>query len=492
VLGRPLLAPRRLPWRARVGDYSGSSARRTRGRPRLEVLDSLIVLAMGLSAHLASDLWPAGNGALRLGIDGNDAARILLVLALTAPLSLAIAGAYRADPRGRGGGLALSGRLLVAGALSCWGAYWICEAAGWAPRMEGLAVFSVLLPMGWLARRGPWAGTARERVAVVGSGRVLDRLVDLVRRHPERRFEVLGHFDDDQPAVPGAVQWLGTLGALPSALASGGIDRVIVAFSRRTDEQTLEVLRLCDRHGVTVDVVPRLYELMGWEPRVHHLGGLTLLNVSASAPAKRHHLAKRAFDCAGALLILALLSPLVALVSAVVLVTSGAPVLYRQERVGLRGRRFQMFKFRSMSSAADPADAARIREHANGDLAIGDAVALIKAANATRVTRVGRVLRETSLDELPQLFNVLLGQMSLVGPRPLRPFEADVLDGWRRMRLEVRPGITGLWQVTGRSDVLWEERMELDYTYARHWSMGRDLNILLRTVAAILTRRGAR
>jgi lipopolysaccharide/colanic/teichoic acid biosynthesis glycosyltransferase len=201
---------------------------------------------------------------------------------------------------------------------------------------------------------------------------------------------------------------------------------------------------------------------------------------------------KRGIDVIGAALALVMALPVLIAVAVAVRSQDRGPILFRQRRVGQDGREFSILKFRTMRVDADKLDADNVAALRTGVASIAETVAAIKDKGDPRVTRVGDFLRRTSLDELPQLWNVLRGDMSLVGPRPLRDFEVDSLSPWEQRRHSKRPGITGLWQVAGRSDVSWQERMHLDYTYVRHWSLSDDLEILARTVPAVLARDGAR
>ena len=194
---------------------------------------------------------------------------------------------------------------------------------------------------------------------------------------------------------------------------------------------------------------------------------------------------------ASAASLLVLAAPLMGLIGLMLSLRRRGPVLHRQVRVGYRGRRFEMLKFRTLDPAAELDAAWVIAALASGDLAVTEAVTTLKAEGASMGTRFGRWLRRTSLDELPQLWNVLKGDMSLVGPRPLRPFEVETLRGWQLARHTVRPGITGLWQVMGRSEIPWDRRMELDYLYVSRRSFGLDLWILARTPTAVLRGEGA-
>jgi exopolysaccharide biosynthesis polyprenyl glycosylphosphotransferase len=198
---------------------------------------------------------------------------------------------------------------------------------------------------------------------------------------------------------------------------------------------------------------------------------------------------KRAFDYCLTIPGLILISPLLLLIAIAIKLNSSGPVIFRQKRVGLGGRIFEAYKFRTMYKDADPSlHQEHIKAYAEGML---DETKGIKLKDDPRITRVGRFLRETSLDELPQTFNVLKGEMSLVGPRPVVVYEADLYDLWHSERFNVLPGITGLWQVTGRSTVTFDEQLRLDIRYIRNQSLLLDIQILLKTISAVLSKRGA-
>jgi lipopolysaccharide/colanic/teichoic acid biosynthesis glycosyltransferase len=247
-----------------------------------------------------------------------------------------------------------------------------------------------------------------------------------------------------------------------------------------------------------VDIVPRFYDLVGPSPRAHSLGGIALVEVPGRGLTFSQRAAKRTMDAVGAAAILLALSPIIIVTALAILILDGRPVLFRQTRVGRHGHEFLIFKFRTMRTDADAHGVARLaaladegQRNLNDELHIPDVVHELKNEGDARITRLGGFLRRTSVDELPQLINVLRGDMSLVGPRPLRPFEVAFLAPWQRARQELRPGLTGLWQVMGRSDVDWDERMQLDYTYVSHWSLAADLRILARTLPAVVRKDGA-
>jgi exopolysaccharide biosynthesis polyprenyl glycosylphosphotransferase len=214
------------------------------------------------------------------------------------------------------------------------------------------------------------------------------------------------------------------------------------------------------------------------------VAGLPLVHVEAPRAVHASHWAKRAFDVVGSLGLMLLISPVLLATALAVKLHDGGPVLFRQTRIGRDGRPFSCLKFRSMVTDA---------ENLRTDLEVNHerSSVLFKLVNDPRVTRPGKLIRRLSIDELPQLWNVLRGQMSLVGPRPPLPHEAARYGSDMRRRLRVRPGMTGLWQVSGRSDLSWDETVRLDLFYVDNWSMVQDLNILMRTVSAVLGSRGA-
>jgi exopolysaccharide biosynthesis polyprenyl glycosylphosphotransferase len=282
---------------------------------------------------------------------------------------------------------------------------------------------------------------------------------------------------------------LGTLEDLPSLCIRHRVQRVVVAFTTAPDAALLETIRRCGDLHLRVQVVPRLFDLLG--PQTSGLGNLGLVDVTRRRPAGVELAAKRILDIVISAVTLTVLSPLILAIATGIKLDDDGPVLFRQERIGRRGRPFRICKFRSMSTDAPVHETHSVRRLHSGKVEIQDAVRDLKNAGGDRVTRMGRFLRRTSLDELPQLWNVLRGEMSLVGPRPLRAFEVAALEPWQVARQDVLPGVTGLWQVLGRSDVDWHERQQLDFSYAHSWSLATDLRILAETVPAVLRRRGA-
>jgi lipopolysaccharide/colanic/teichoic acid biosynthesis glycosyltransferase len=235
--------------------------------------------------------------------------------------------------------------------------------------------------------------------------------------------------------------------------------------------------------GLRVSVLPRLPEVVGSSVELDDVDGITLLGMRRFGLTRSSDAVKRSFDFVGAGLTLLALTPLLAAIAVAIKLDSRGPVLFRQRRMGRHGIPFEMFKFRTMVDGADAQKSAlAARNEADGGL--------FKIKDDPRITRVGNLLRKISLDELPQLFNVLHGNMSLVGPRPLVLDEDDRIEGWRRSRLELPPGITGPWQVFGSARIPLNEMVKIDYLYGANWSLWLDVKILLRTVPFVLGRRG--
>ena len=276
---------------------------------------------------------------------------------------------------------------------------------------------------------------------------------------------------------------LGDIGQLADVIAEHGIERVIVAPDSHDQDETLEVIRLVKALGLRVSVLPRLLEAVGSSSTFDEIDGITLLGVRHFGLSRSSELLKRLLDVVGASVCLVLLAPLLLILAAAVKLDSRGPLFFLQPRVGRGGRTFNIIKFRSMVHGADRVKA-QLRQHNEAE------GGLFKIRADPRITRVGRFLRQTSLDELPQLFNVLAGHMSLVGPRPLVPDEDALIEGWQRRRLAVKPGMTGLWQIFGSSRIPMHEMVKIDYLYGANWSIWLDLKILLRTVPYVLRGRG--
>jgi exopolysaccharide biosynthesis polyprenyl glycosylphosphotransferase len=412
---------------------------------------------------------------------------VVAVVVLAFLTALALSGTYSRSATG----LISSGRL---GTASVWRALplgvvlalvagrGVLPSAAEEPRLEQAALVALLGLVAIPAIRlvAPLLVTPRQRmrrVLILGTGRVAARIEARLRRCSD--VFVVGVVDDD-PLDASAV--LGTGAELPEICARYRIDAVVVAFSRKPVHETLESLRGLDGR-VSVWVVPRLYELVSWRSAIEELHGIPLLDVAPAqlGPAARG--AKRIFDVVIAGALLAVLSPLFAAVGVAIKLTSPGPVMFRQFRSGQHRQPFRMYKFRTMDVDAEQQRAALAEfNHVDGPI--------FKMKDDPRVTRVGAWLRKTSIDELPQLINVLRGEMSLVGPRPFPIAESEKITGWATIRFSVPPGMTGLWQVSGRNALDYDDLRHLDYVYVASWSFGWDLRIILQTPASVLLRRG--
>jgi exopolysaccharide biosynthesis polyprenyl glycosylphosphotransferase len=348
------------------------------------------------------------------------------------------------------------------------------------------AVFFVFTIVGRsVARRIALKATPAERCIVLGNAGSAARIAEKLKSTGSVNATVVGRValdDGTYRTRPGEPPLLGRSDALVPLLAEYGIQRVLIAPDGHDQEQVIHAIRLTKALGVKVSVLPRLLEAVGSASLFDDVGGLTLLGVRAYGLSRSSELLKRAVDATAAALGLLLISPLMGAIAIAIKLDSRGPVLFGQRRIGRSGSEFHMLKFRSMVADAEGMkDELRARNEADG---------LFKIKDDPRLTRVGHWLRQMSLDELPQLINVLKGDMSLVGPRPLVPDEDAMIDGWERRRLVVRPGMTGLWQVLGSARIPRHEMVKIDYLYGANWSIWLDAKILLRTVPYVLSRRG--
>jgi exopolysaccharide biosynthesis polyprenyl glycosylphosphotransferase len=332
----------------------------------------------------------------------------------------------------------------------------------------------------------------RERTLIVGAGRVGSEIAGKLGRRPEYGLEVIG-FLDDEPlhdplrALDEGPPQLGGTSRIESVLRAYRVERVIFAFSRMPASEQIDLFQRCMELGVQVDIVPRMYEVIGSRMQAHDVEGLPLVGLRAPSLSRSSRLLKRSLDIALSVALLVVFAPLLVYTLLRVRLESPGPALFRQERMGAGGRRFQIVKFRTMYADAEErkAELVHLNKHTE------DGPTMFKIRNDPRITPFGRFLRRWSIDELPQLWNVLRGEMSLVGPRPLILAEDENVVGAGRQRLRLTPGVTGLWQVLGRSDIPFREMITLDYLYVTNWSLWGDVKLLARTVPRVLQRTGA-
>ncbi len=333
-------------------------------------------------------------------------------------------------------------------------------------------------------------------LVVVGFNAVAHYLCDQIRDQLTQ-YELIGFVDDDaQGRQFAGLPVLGGLDQLGSIARNyPGLEAAIAVPDAPLELQE-RVVRCCEESRVRWWMVPWVLRSPGGSVRVEILGVVPLIGPRGSNLEGLNFAIKRAFDLAAALVLLAVASPVLALTALAVWLFDGTPILFRQARVGIRGRHFQMLKFRTMRAAADDSVHREyvqkwIRDNAS-DMQPTDAdPPFYKLIADSRITPVGRILRRFSLDELPQLINVLRGEMSLIGPRPALPYEIELYESWHHRRLEVIPGITGLWQISGRNHLSFDEMVQLDVQYMENWSFSSDLRILARTLPVLLRGSGA-
>ena len=323
------------------------------------------------------------------------------------------------------------------------------------------------------------SGVGRRHVLVVGTGTIAQAYADQFEARPQLGFRVIGHVG---PAGSVTRPILGSLDALEDIIHWHVVDELLVCLDAADAELLGPVLSLGQEEGKVVRLpIDAMTALLG-RGRIETLDGLPILSITNSPDRVLGLLAKRLVDVAASALVLVLLSPFILVIAILVKLQDRGPVFFRQTRIGLHGRPFKMIKFRTMVPNAE----AQLDELAGRNEIIGPA---FKLSDDPRVTRFGRLLRRTSLDELPQFWNALIGQMSIVGPRPPLPGELAGYDLWHRRRLSMKPGITGLWQVSARRIEDFDHWVELDLSYIDQWSFWLDLKIMLRTVPAMLNGR---
>jgi exopolysaccharide biosynthesis polyprenyl glycosylphosphotransferase len=376
--------------------------------------------------------------------------------------------------------------------------YSVAHLTGWfAPALPKVFVFWLLAIVGTVALRGSARAICRRRIeyvqntVIVGAGNVGQTVARKLLKHSEYGLNLVGFVDADPVERSEGLEHLTVLGGpadLPYLAGLLDVERVIYAFSNETHEDALELIRTLNDLGIQVDIVPRYFEVLSPGVDVHTIEGLPIWGLPPGRLSRSSRFVKRTCDVVGASLALFLLSPLLGAIALAVVLDSKGPVFFRQVRVGVAEKPFRIWKFRTMTVDADARknDVAHLNKH----LAPGGDPRMFKIENDPRVTRLGKVLRQFSLDELPQLLNVLLGEMSLVGPRPLILDEHRYVEDWASRRLDLRPGITGLWQVLGRDDIGFDEMVKLDYIYVTRWSLGFDIQLLARTFSSVVLHRG--
>lgn len=331
-------------------------------------------------------------------------------------------------------------------------------------------------------------GAMRHRVILAGSITNVDDIVGVLRRQPWLGYDIVGALTPSYDTAPETRLGVPVLGDVEEATTLALESTVDVIFFAGGAVDSAGDLRRAvwdlEHHDVQVIVAPSVADISSERVTIRPIGGLPLMHIDAPRWIRASRWGKRTFDIASSALLIVMLLPVLVGIAVAVRVHDRGPVLFRQTRIGRDGHEFACLKFRSMVVDAEARLAALHAQH-------GYEKGLFKIKEDPRITSPGRVLRRLSLDELPQLFNVLRGEMSLVGPRPPLRKEVDEYEPDTLRRLHVRPGLTGLWQVSGRSDLSWEETVRLDLYYIDNWSMMQDLSILARTFQAVVGKRGA-
>jgi exopolysaccharide biosynthesis polyprenyl glycosylphosphotransferase len=382
---------------------------------------------------------------------------------------------------------------------------WVVFVGAWAtklaePELDRLVSFWIFALCLVLIGRAVSRAVVRtlptyvQSAVIVGAGNVGQLVARKIQQHPEYGIQLVGFVDEHPLPRRSDIADLPVVGGLPDLaelVHKRGIDRVIVAFSGEPDDLTMALVRALRDEEVMVDVVPRLYELVGPRADVHLIEGMPLLTVPPARISSASLRVKRVVDVAGAAILLLLTAPIFVLATIKIRRESPGPVFFRQTRLGENMRPFTALKFRTMTVGTDDSEHREyIKSTMSPQAALGQN-GTYKLEREAQVTRFGRLLRKTSLDELPQLINVLRGEMSLVGPRPCIPYETEFFLPHHFDRFLVPQGITGLWQVTARARSTFGEALEMDVAYVRGWSLGFDFRLILRTPFSLLRQRKA-
>ena len=349
---------------------------------------------------------------------------------------------------------------------------------------------ALLINLRWIVRlvlRTVLADWETQRpVLVIGTGEIAREIIGLLRDRHWMFLQPLGVVGLDAADTPedDSIRRLGTMAELPQLVADHRVEEVIIALSVEQHAQMVAAVEMLAALPVRVRIVPDLLELVSARAQVEDLNGIPLIGIRDPAITGFDRVVKRVFDLVLASLAAVVLAPVMAAIALATKLDSPGPVIFKQRRVGENGRHFMMYKFRTMVADAERQIEEKIAQGARLD-------EVYKPRDDARVTRAGRLLRKTSLDELPNLFNVLKGEMSLVGPRPELPWMVERYEPWQRKRLAVAPGMTGWWQINGRSDLPLHHNVQYDLYYIQNYSPLLDMIILLKTIWIVLRGKGA-
>jgi len=319
-------------------------------------------------------------------------------------------------------------------------------------------------------------GKLEVKGVIIGAGFTGVRLLQKLQDHPEIGFSIVGFIDSDpekQGKIIGKTPVLGGIDILEDVIKDKGVDEVILAIPSMQTDMVMNLMTRLEKHNVRFRVVSDVFQVLKKETTIDAIEEFPIYEIGTGKTSFYYNVTKRIFDLFASIIILLLTIPLWLVIAIAIKLDSEGPVFFLQERVGYRGKKFTLYKFRTMYKNVHPYEEA---PRDKGD---------------TRITKIGRFLRNTSFDELPQILNVIKGEMSLVGPRPEMPFIVEKYSEWEKKRLEAKPGITGLWQILGRKDLPLAENLEYDFYYIKNRSFLFDMVILLKTIPAVFKRKGA-
>ncbi|MBN1994892.1 MAG: undecaprenyl-phosphate glucose phosphotransferase [Anaerolineae bacterium] len=330
-------------------------------------------------------------------------------------------------------------------------------------------------------------GVGVKQVLIIGAGEIARTVMRAIVANRDLGFNIIGFLDDHPTRGEtdiGRFKALGGVDKLADILSSWPVEEVIITLPWQYHRKILSIMAQCERKNVRVRIVPDLFQITLNHMQVDEIAGVPMIGIKEVGISGLSQFLKRMIDMVFSALVLVISAPLMALIALMIKMDSPGPVFFSQERVGKMGQRFTLYKFRSMvENAEEQRQALEALNEADGPL--------FKIKQDPRATRLGRQLRRLSLDELPQFYNVLCGEMSLIGPRPAIPAEVEQYQEWQKRRLEVSPGITGMWQVSGRSDLTFDEMALLDIYYIENWSPALDAKIFLQTIPRVIFGNGA-
>jgi exopolysaccharide biosynthesis polyprenyl glycosylphosphotransferase len=351
-------------------------------------------------------------------------------------------------------------------------------------------LLAFILMIGWraLARlifqatgRSPGS---RRRVLIIGAGQIGREFQEKINQNPELRLQISGFLDDDQNILLQNIDILGPTTIAQGIVREKQIDDVIIALPQRSHQRINQLAQELHHLPVKLWVIPDYFRLALYKAAIEDFAGIPMLDLRAPALTDIQRLIKRAFDLFTVIIFLPITMPLMGLIALGITIESRGRVILSQKRVGENGRIFRMYKFRTMLDVGESQDEVIEFVNQHGQLTH-------KTAEDPRITRFGRFLRRISLDEIPQIFNVLRGEMSMVGPRPELPYFVDRYETWQRQRFAVPQGITGWWQINGRSNKPMHLNTEDDLYYVQNYSLLLDLYILIRTIPVVISGKGA-